>query len=80
MGCSATKYGTEKEPLAIKAYETYTNEIVNPCGLFVDEKNCFLAASPDGLIQEEGIIEVKCRSSAEKMTPKEANQQKKKNC
>ncbi|CAG9762672.1 unnamed protein product [Ceutorhynchus assimilis] len=77
MGSSATRYGTEKEPLAIKAYETYTKEIVEPCGLFVDKKHCFLAASPDGLIQEEGIIEVKCPSSAEKMTPEEAIQQQK---
>ncbi|CAG9761285.1 unnamed protein product [Ceutorhynchus assimilis] len=35
MGSSATRYGTEKEPLAIKAYETYTKEIVEPCGLLI---------------------------------------------
>lgn len=31
-----------------------------------------MGASPDGLIENNGIVEVKCPSSAEKMTPHEA--------
>lgn len=57
--------------------ETTRNEKVMLCGLFVDTENCFLAASPDGLVQDDGLIEVKCPSTAEKLTPEEAIRQKK---
>lgn len=77
MGSSATKHGIEKEPIAIKAFETKRNKKVKPCGLFVHKEHCFLAASPDGLIEDDGIIEVKCPSTAKMLPPEEAIQQKK---
>ena len=30
------------------------------CGLFVDTDKSFLAASPDGLVGSEAVVEVKC--------------------
>lgn len=33
---------------------------MNQCGLFVHRQFPFLGASPDGLINEYGIIEIKC--------------------
>jgi len=33
---------------------------VQPCGLYVDGSNPFLAASPGGVIDDEAILEVKC--------------------
>lgn len=39
---------------------------VRSCGLFVDMQYGFLAASPDGLIDADGIIEVKCPYSLAK--------------
>lgn len=77
MGNSATKYGTEKEPIAIKQFEKSTQKKVVACGLFVDREYCFLAASPDGLIEDDSIIEVKCPSTAQKLTPEEAIEKKK---
>lgn len=43
-----------------------------PCGLFVDQNLNFLAASPDGLINNDGIVEIKCPSSIKHTTPQEA--------
>lgn len=41
-------------------------------GLFVDEEYNFLAGSPDGLVGDDNIIEIKCPHSIKDMTPKEA--------
>ncbi|KAK4882859.1 hypothetical protein RN001_006178 [Aquatica leii] len=48
---------------AIEMYETKTHNSVQKCGLFVDIKNPFLAASPDGLIGNDGLVEIKCLPS-----------------
>ncbi|XP_039287348.1 uncharacterized protein LOC111052200 [Nilaparvata lugens] len=45
---------------------------VLPCGLFVDKEHDFLAASPDGLVGGDNLIEVKCPKSAENLTISEA--------
>jgi hypothetical protein len=41
-------------------------------GLFVHEEYSFLGASPDGLIDEDSIIEIKCPFSARDLTVEEA--------
>ena len=33
---------------------------VRPCGLFVDTEAGYLAASPDGVLDEDTLVEVKC--------------------
>jgi len=33
---------------------------VEECGLFVDTEKCFLAASPDGIVGNDAVVEVKC--------------------
>lgn len=48
-----------------------------PCGLFVDKKLTFLAASPDGLIDNNSLIEIKCPASIKDYTPQEAFENKK---
>ena len=30
------------------------------CGLFVSTEKCFLAATPDGTVDDDGLVEVKC--------------------
>ncbi|CAG9763623.1 unnamed protein product [Ceutorhynchus assimilis] len=47
------------EKTAIVKYEQINNVTVDRCGLFIDPNHPFLGASPDGLIGEKGIIEVK---------------------
>ena len=66
----AMKYGRKHEKSAIKELEK-ENIIVKPSGLFIDKKFPFLAASPDGLIEDNGIIEIKCPSSCADLTPEE---------
>lgn len=41
-------------------------------GLFVDPELPFLAASPDGLIEKDSIIEIKCPFSIRESTPENA--------
>lgn len=55
----AIQHGKINESEAIRTYEKKGIE-VRSCGLFVDMQYGFLAASPDGLIDADGIIEVKC--------------------
>lgn len=52
---------------------------IQSCGLFVHRKLTFLAASPDGLIDNDGIVEIKCPASIKDMTPEEAFENKKLN-
>lgn len=45
---------------------------IKECGIFIDIKQNYLAASPDGIIGDEGIVEIKCPSSAANFTHKDA--------
>ena len=54
------KRGSELEPFARKAYEMQTFNDVELGGFF--EMNEFVGASPDGLIEEDGLLEIKCPS------------------
>lgn len=76
-GSNSTRYGIEKEPFAIAAIEERIGKMVTPCGLFIDEEFPWLGASPDGLLDDDGIVEVKCPAVAAKLTPEEAVLQKK---
>ncbi|KAB0790599.1 hypothetical protein PPYR_14993 [Photinus pyralis] len=71
-GNTATQYGNENEQRAIQDFELITGLKVSPCGLFIDENNSFLAASPDGLVSDEALLEVKCPYNARFSTPEEA--------
>ena len=57
-GNIATDYGTYHEPLAIMDYVQKTDNVVIPTGFSLYED--WLGASPDGLINDDGLLEVKC--------------------
>lgn len=59
-GNAATVYGTNHEPMALLEYESRTGHIVQECGFFVHPIHEWLGASPDGLIGDDGLIEIKC--------------------
>lgn len=61
---AAMKRGKELEPLARSLYElTYGVDVVETG--FVDHPTIALCgASPDGLIGEDGVLEIKCRNKA----------------
>lgn len=64
-------WGKQNEKRAINALENLIDEEILPCGLFISGSASFLAATPDGLIGEKGIIEIKCPFSAKNITPEE---------
>lgn len=58
VGNVATEYGTFHEKFAIMDYEMKTGNSVQSVGFIPYED--WLGASPDGLIDEDGVLEAKC--------------------
>lgn len=58
QGNDATAWGTMNESGAIFEYEMETGNSVKKCGFYTYED--WLGASPDGLVGDAGLIEVKC--------------------
>ena len=56
---SAMQWGTDHEDEARTAYEFYENEGVQEIG-FVKHQKLESGASPDGLVGDDGLIEIKC--------------------
>ena len=50
--------GKELEAEAINMYQATTFNVVEPCGFFPSGE--WMGASPDGLIGDDGLLEVKC--------------------
>jgi hypothetical protein len=73
------RYGIQNQPLAKEALEIKLGVNILSCGLFVDKKSTFLAASPDSLIDNNSIIEIKCPASLKDFIPLEAFENKKLN-
>lgn len=57
---TALEWGKSMETTAIEAYEGKTGKRVERCGLYVSVQYPFIGASPDGLIEDNKILEVKC--------------------
>lgn len=56
----AMRWGTDNEPIARRAYELHKDVVVAETG-FIDHPRIEGAgASPDGLVGENGLIEIKC--------------------
>lgn len=63
--------------MAKQAFELKLGLKILPAGLFIDEKFNYLACSPDGLIGDQEIVEIKCPYSAKDLTIHEGVEQKK---
>ena len=61
---AAMTWGTETEPLARAEYEAMTGAIVDEIGMVPHPSIAMTGASPDGLIDDDGLIEIKCPQSA----------------
>ncbi len=61
---SAMQWGTDTEPLARAAYEAKTGEIVDETSMVEHPRIAMAGASPDGLINGDGLLEIKCPNSA----------------
>ena len=61
---AAMQHGTETEPLARISYEVAQNVLVDEVG-FVPHPTIEMAgASPDGLVNDDGLLEIKCPNTA----------------
>lgn len=61
---AAMEWGVETEPLARAAYEVATGNLVDQVA-FVDHPSIeWFGCSPDGLVGDDGLIEIKCPNSA----------------
>ncbi len=70
-GNQATRYGTSMEAISIDRYKLYYQKKypefrVDKCGLFISETNNWLAATPDGIVNDPsntaqplGLLEIK---------------------
>jgi len=52
--------GSELEPLARAAYEVHTGTFVTQTGFWTHPEIKWFGASPDGLVGDDGLIEIKC--------------------
>ena len=60
---AAMQWGIDTEPFAREAYEILTGELVEEVG-FIKHPSLVAGASPDGLVGEKGLIEIKCPNTA----------------
>jgi len=61
---SAMEWGTTQEPFARAAYEAFTGTMVEEIGFVQHPKIEWAGASPDGLIDDDGLVEIKCPNTA----------------
>ena len=61
-GNAATMRGTELEPEARSAYEFMKDVEVKKLG-FVTDDDALFGCSPDGLVNDDGLLEIKCQQA-----------------
>ena len=61
---AAIVHGVETEPLARAAYEAFTDVLVDEVGFVPHPSIQMAGASPDGLVGDDGLIEIKCPNTA----------------
>jgi putative phage-type endonuclease len=61
---AAMQHGTDTEPLARAAYESLKDVLVDEVGFVPHPKILMAGASPDGLVGDDGLLEIKCPNTA----------------
>jgi putative phage-type endonuclease len=61
---AAMAWGTEKEPEARSTYEFYRGVAVKQVGFVVHPSIDQSGASPDGLVGDDGLVEIKCPNTS----------------
>ena len=61
---AAMQRGIDVEPIARGAYEADKGLFVEECGFIVHPVESGFGASPDGLVSDDGLIEIKCPNTA----------------
>lgn len=60
----AMRWGTETEPEARIAYEFYRDTTVDEASFYFHQSIAETGASPDGLVGDDGLLELKCPQTA----------------
>lgn len=76
---ASVQHGITNEKLAIEQLEKQLGQKIYPCGLFIDHEIPFLGATPDGLIGDDTIVEIKCPISSYRTSLEDAIATKKVN-
>ena len=63
---AAMRTGTEQEPFARAMYEARTGHMVDEAGFYLSDDGVF-GLSPDGLIDEDGVVEIKTMVSSDSL-------------
>lgn len=61
---AAMAHGVETEPLARAAYEAYADVLVDEVPMIAHPTIEAAGASPDGLVGDDGLVEIKCPNTA----------------
>ena len=61
---AAMQHGTDNEPLARAAYEALKDVLVDEVAMITHPTISMAGASPDGLVGDDGLIEIKCPNTA----------------
>ena len=61
---SAMQWGTDQEPFARAAYEAAKDVLVDELGFAIHPTIDMAGASPDGLVGDFGLVEIKCPNTA----------------
>ena len=61
---AAMDWGTAQEPFARAAYEAFTGFMVEEVGFMQHPTIQWAGASPDGLVGDDGLVEIKCPNTA----------------
>ena len=61
---TAMQWGTDQEPLARAAYEAVMDVLVDETGFVIHPTISEAGASPDGLVGDDGLIEIKCPNTS----------------
>lgn len=61
---AAMQHGTDTEPMARSAYQFYTDADVVQEGFVLHPSIADAGASPDGLVGDAGLVEIKCPNTA----------------
>jgi putative phage-type endonuclease len=61
---AAMQWGTDNEPLARAAYEAKMDVLVDEVAMITHPRIEHAGASPDGLVGDDGLVEIKCPNTA----------------
>ncbi|KAH9638767.1 hypothetical protein HF086_002007 [Spodoptera exigua] len=57
---ASINHGRTHEKVALEQLSKLLKVTIDPCGLYIDKTHPFLGATPDGIIENNTLVEIKC--------------------